>query len=236
MSTRTLFPSRRPSALAPARLAGWLAAGLLATGLLLLPASASAQTNWGTNVTAFKGQVGKTMTFLCPAGGAAGSLYGTDIYTTDSSVCTAGVHAGVINLAAGGAVTIIIQPGLASYTSTARNGVTSTSWGAYGGSFTVVQATTWSTAAQVLAGNIGKRFAFVCPAGGSLGSAVYGTGLYTTDSSVCAAAVHAGRIGAARGGRVTIEIRPGAGAYAATASNGVASRSWGAYQSSYLFR
>lgn len=213
-----------------------LAAGLLCTGLLLAPGTARAQASWSTNVSAFKGQIGKTLSFVCPAGGAAGALYGTDVYTTDSSVCTAGVHAGVISMASGGAVTVIIQPGLASYQSTARNGVTSSSWGAYGGSFTVVQSTTWSTAAQVLAGNIGKRFVYVCPAGGSLGGAVYGTGLYTTDSSICAAAVHAGRIAPSRGGRVTIEIRPGAGAYAATAANGVASRSWGAYQSSYMFR
>ena len=40
---------------------------------------------------------------------------------------------------------------------------------------------------------------------------IYGTDVYTDDSSVCTAAVHDGKITIADGGTVTVEIRPGAG-------------------------
>lgn len=96
-----------------------------------------AQVDWSTNAVKWRGQDGRSFTLRCPRDGAAGSVWGTDVYTDDSSVCTAAVHAGRIGLAAGGAVTIQVRPGGASYTGSARNGVTSRDYGAWGGSFVV---------------------------------------------------------------------------------------------------
>src|SRR5690606_9170703 len=73
----------------------------------------------------------------------------------------------------------------------------------------------------------------VCPAGGRLGS-VWGTGLYTDDSSICTAAVHAGVIDVINGGPVDIEIRPGAGAYVASRHNGVTSSRWARWSGSFI--
>ena len=42
------------------------------------------------------------------ARGSAGPVYGTDIYSDDSSICTAAVHAGRVDFAEGGLVTIQI--------------------------------------------------------------------------------------------------------------------------------
>lgn len=67
-----------------------------------------------------------------------------------------------------------------------------------------------------LRGLNGERFRFRCPPGKAVSGQVIGSGPYTDGSSICAAAVHAGAIGAASGGLVTIEMRPGEARYRAT--------------------
>jgi hypothetical protein len=81
------------------------------------------------------GVIGSRHTYSCPPGGSANSIWGTDTYTHDSSICTAGVHVGSITLAAGGLVTIEMAPGLSAYVASTRNGISSGSWGAWGCSF-----------------------------------------------------------------------------------------------------
>ena len=76
----------------------------------------------------------------CPAGSDAdlqnNSVWGTDLYSGDSSVCVAAVHAGVIT-PDGGVVRVTGAPGEDSYESSTRNGVTTSAWDAWGTSFTV---------------------------------------------------------------------------------------------------
>ena len=64
-----------------------------------------------------------------------------------------------------------------------------------------------------LRGMNGERYDFLCPPGKPQPSRVVGDGVYTDDSSICTAAVHAGVIHPKEGGRVTIEIRPGQESY-----------------------
>lgn len=94
--------------------------------------------NWSADVRAWRGMNGVRVRFDCPFGGPLGSVYGSDPYTDDSSVCTAGVHAGRISLADGGVVVIELRAGAASYVATSRNGVSSNAYKAYDGSFTVL--------------------------------------------------------------------------------------------------
>ncbi len=75
----------------------------------------------------------------CPANcdtDNSSTVWGTDIYTDDSGVCVAAVHAGVISLAGGG-VKVTAEVGQDAYTGSARNGVTTSNYGAWSGSFTV---------------------------------------------------------------------------------------------------
>jgi hypothetical protein len=74
------------------------------------------------------------LTCTCPAGAAAGTVWGSGPYTADSAVCTAARHAGVINQA-GGTVTLRAAPGQQRYAASSRNGVTTLSYGSYGASF-----------------------------------------------------------------------------------------------------
>jgi outer membrane protein OmpA-like peptidoglycan-associated protein len=50
---------------------------------------------------------------------------GNDIYTSDSSICRAAVHAGVVNAKTGGAVTVIPEAGRKAYAGALRNGIQS---------------------------------------------------------------------------------------------------------------
>ncbi|MFC9906283.1 LCCL domain-containing protein [Rhodococcus sp. NPDC059968] len=94
---------------------------------------------WSTTAEAFRGQDGGQASFECPAGGTINTVWGSGPYSDDSSVCTAGVHAGVISQQAGGVVVIEISPGLSSYQGSTSNGVTSLDYlKSWYGSFQVV--------------------------------------------------------------------------------------------------
>lgn len=95
---------------------------------------------------------------------------------------------------------------------------------------------TWNAYAKELRGRNGERFTYGCPpANPSINPVVYGTDVYTDDSSICTAAVHSGLITRQAGGVVTIQIKPDAGSYTASTRNGVSSRSYGAHKGSYVF-
>lgn len=93
--------------------------------------------NWNTSGAGFKNDVGMTYKFECPENGTAGTIWGSDTYTDDSSICTAAVHAGVITLERGGTVTVEFRPGKQIYGSTTRNGITSNTYGERARSFVV---------------------------------------------------------------------------------------------------
>jgi hypothetical protein len=78
-------------------------------------------------VTAGK-EIGAKFTVACPANCSGGSIWGTDTYTTDSSVCMAGIHAGVITAAKGGDVNVTVVKSLEKYEGSARNGITTSNW------------------------------------------------------------------------------------------------------------
>jgi hypothetical protein len=92
-------------------------------------AGGGAVIKWGDYpLTSHRGydKSGQRSTYTCPPNGTPASIWGTDYYTDDSSLCTAAVHAGLISFASGGTVTVEVQrPGLARYVGSTRNGVTS---------------------------------------------------------------------------------------------------------------
>ena len=94
---------------------------------------------WLAVATRHRGQEGAYFEYACPPDGVFGPIWGSDPYTDDLSVCTAGVHKGVITRETGGSVTIKIRPGLASYEGTTRNGVTTEPYGPWDGSYEIVE-------------------------------------------------------------------------------------------------
>lgn len=95
----------------------------------------------------------------------------------------------------------------------------------------------WTTDASAYRDQAGRRVVYNCPPNPSeqnVGT-VWGAEVYTDDSAVCAAAVHAGKLSFERGGRAVIEVRPGQASYRGTDWNGVVSEEYGAWDASFVF-
>jgi len=73
--------------------------------------------------------------FECPPDGVIDSVWGTDIYTDDSSVCSAAVHKGLITVEDGGSVVIAIEGPQRAFEGSERHGVTSLEYPEWPGSF-----------------------------------------------------------------------------------------------------
>ena len=202
---------------------------------------------WWTNAIEYRGQIGQVTPFDCPPGGRIASVWGSNPYTDDSSVCSAGVHAGVITMAEGGRVEIVTGPGKKAFDGCPRNRVRSRSWGSYEGSYTVLGGQTdcavlsemdgeaaidWQTTATELPGQAGQRLRLHCPPGVPI-STIWGANPYTDDSCVCVAAVHAGVLHPAEGGLVKIVILSSRKGFAASLRHGVQSHKWGKWGRSF---
>lgn len=122
------------------------------------------------NLTSYRNKQGQNFEFIV-TGSTSGTVWGTDIYTDDSSVAAAAVHAGVVAVGETKTVTISVLPGQASYTASTRRGVTTRTWGSWSGSFsfgggtgstgTAVVAPTLSVNPATL--NINRNYAFGSP-------------------------------------------------------------------------
>jgi hypothetical protein len=75
-------------------------------------------------------QFGKTLYFRV-TGGATGSVWGTDVYTVDSSLAAAAVHAGVLKPGQAGVVKLQIVVPPPGFVGSTQNGVTTANWGPF---------------------------------------------------------------------------------------------------------
>ncbi len=94
--------------------------------------------SWTVTAANHRAAIGEQFSYNCPPDGEADTVWGSDVYTDDSSVCTAGVHTGVITLEDGGRVTVEMRPGQDSYDASERNGIETQSYPAWDGSYVVV--------------------------------------------------------------------------------------------------
>ncbi|WP_344610264.1 Hsp70 family protein [Dactylosporangium salmoneum] len=87
--------------------------------------------DWSSTAEAYDNKPGTTIGYQCPASGTIITVWGSGPYTTDSSVCTAAVHAGKITLDDGGRVVIKIVAGPSSYEGTTRHDIVTVSYGEF---------------------------------------------------------------------------------------------------------
>lgn len=81
-----------------------------------------------TIVSLSKSEIGEVFKVKCPSGCASSSApYGTDVYSGDSRVCIAGIHAGAIT-DAGGPVKVTVSGESSAFKGSERHGVTSRDW------------------------------------------------------------------------------------------------------------
>ncbi|MBA2283362.1 MAG: hypothetical protein H0W25_19305 [Acidimicrobiia bacterium] len=93
---------------------------------------------WRATAIQLRERIGDLVDFECPAGGTPDTVWGSDPYTDDSSVCTAGVHAGVITVEAGGTVVIEVLGEQEAYVGSTQNGIETFEYGPWPNSFRVV--------------------------------------------------------------------------------------------------
>jgi hypothetical protein len=187
------------------------------------------------------------MPFTCTSSGEAarrsnGTVWGTDVYTDDPDLCRAAVHAGAIG-ADGGPITVARSEGRSLYVGSSRNGVASNDYGSYDVSIAFAGTASPPPGAERCPGSlvINRNLAtpFTCTCSGEAArrssGTVWGTDVYTDDSDLCRAALHAGAIGA-DGGAITVARSEGRAFYVGSSRNGVASNDYGSYDASIAFR
>ncbi len=110
-----------------------------ATATVRSPVASSAQAGVMPdpgNLDAFAQKIGATFQFQV-TGSAAGTVWGTDLYTLDSPLAAAAVHAGILKEGERGVVKVTLLAGKQSYRGSSQNGITSSGWGPYEGSYRV---------------------------------------------------------------------------------------------------
>lgn len=172
----------------------------------------------------------------------SGSVWGSGLYTDDSNICRAAVHAGTIS-AGGGTIWVFERPGQKSYPAETRNGVASSSWGEWTRSIAFRPAAEAGAAdgpraeacpANVAGLEVGTSLTCHCTIEAMGSGSIWGDGDYTADSILCRAARHAGAVGA-YGGTVRARVTAGHASYPAANRNGISSGSWGGYRASLTF-
>lgn len=84
----------------------------------------------------YRQQLGQVLYFRI-TGNNTGTVWGTDTYTTDSTLATAAVHAGAIKLGETGVVKVTMMTPPPNFQGSMRNGVTTAAWGAYPAAYRV---------------------------------------------------------------------------------------------------
>jgi hypothetical protein len=88
------------------------------------------------NLASLQGEIGKSFLFRV-TGALGGAVWGTGTYTSDSSLATVVVHAGVLRVGQTGVVKVTIVPPLNAYEGSTSNGVTSSPYAAWPGAYRV---------------------------------------------------------------------------------------------------
>jgi hypothetical protein len=94
-------------------------------------------------------------------------------------------------------------------------------------------ASGWDATASGLANHLGSRYTFWCPPRG-IAHAVWGDLVYTSDSSVCTAAAHAGTLTTESGGNAIIEMVAGRQSYSSSSRHGVVTQARGPGKASFV--
>ena len=174
----------------------------------------------------------------------AGSVWGSDLYTDDSAICRAALHAGMIE-ASGGTVWVFERPGSQTYPAVDPQRVTSITW--TGGWRRSIAFRPASEASSVAAGT----GVAACPAtAAALAEARRSpaparsrrwpparsgaTDPIPATARICRSALHTGAVGA-YGGNVNVRIEAGRASYPAATRNGVEGAAWASYATTLTF-
>jgi hypothetical protein len=208
------------------------------------------------SMTSYRKNTGQTYSVKV-TGTDQGSVWGgaDGIYTDDSRLGKAAVHAGLLNVGQEGVVKVTLVSGQQKYTGNTQNGITTTNYGSYQGSYKFVgsatnTSSTGNSPSTVITTsgivndpgsmtsyrkNTGQTYS-VKVTGTNQGSVWGGSnGIYTDDSRLGKAAVHAGLLKVGQEGVVKVTLVAGQQKYTGNTQNGITTTNYGAYQGSYKF-
>lgn len=188
---------------------------------------------------------GQTFHFMV-LGESEGGVWGTDIYTLDSRVAAAAVHAGIVKPGEKKEAAILMLPGQTTYRGSARHGVTTSNYGEYRASYRFLQPgeaepdpgdgrhpLVTPDNVRTFKPRVGETLLFKVT--GASEGGVWGTTVYSADSNLAAAAVHAGMVRPGETANLRVTILPGQKQYRASESNGITSAGYGEYDLSFRF-
>jgi hypothetical protein len=194
----------------------------------------------GFSIGQFRGQP-DTVLYITVVGSTDGSIWGSNPYTDDSSLSKAAVHAGLLQAGQKGVIKVTIMAGLTTYPGSNANGISSTPFGSWGGSFhiaaddggdnPVIPAPLSMTGFRAAAPGSVYLFSVTGATPGS--GSIWGTNVYTDDSHIATAAVHAGVVRADQSATVRVVTSPGRNDYAGSSRNGINSNGYGRFSGSY---
>jgi hypothetical protein len=172
-------------------------------------------------------------------GAPSGRAWGTDVYTSDSTVAFAAVHAGLVADGRVAEVQAVCSGPQIAFAGTARNGLSTMSWGPFSASFTL-QAAAPVTSPAVCTGRcvntlcaVDGQVIHVTVTGESNAAdssrSVWGgaDGIYTDDSWLPAAVVHAGLVSVGQTAHIVATCRGSQTAFTGSTANGVFTASYG---------
>lgn len=194
------------------------------------------------NAVAFRQKFGRQFNVEI-VGRTDGSIWGTDVYTDDSDIATAAVHAGLVKPEERAIVTVTIVESPDENIASEQNGVKSSSWSGHPSCYILTKKSTSAmTAPRKLSpetavgftGKLGRRFDIEVV--GRIDGSVWGTDVYTDDSNIATAAVHAGLVKPDERALLTLTIVESPDRHEGSTRNGVTSRSYGSFSSSFILQ
>ncbi|MEZ5941532.1 MAG: LCCL domain-containing protein [Planctomycetaceae bacterium] len=165
-----------------------------------------------------RGHIGEVHV-VAVTGTEEGSVWGSGIYTDDSNVGTAAVHAGILEPGESGLIAFRLLPGFEQYKGSTANGVKTRDYGDWHGSYQLLGTCLREREFHEQEFEVGTRVnVFVV---GRTKGDVWGTGIYSGDSNLGAAAVHAGLLVDHEGGVLEVEVLAAQSQYKSSTANGV---------------
>jgi len=185
------------------------------------------------DLSQYRDRVGQMFQFIV-TGSADKPVWGSAIYTDDTPIESAAVHAGVLRSGQTGAVRVTILSGQQQYVGSTRNGIESVSTGPSAGSYRV-ETGPGTNARPTSIANFRGRFGetVTVPVMGTVKGTVWGVDLYTDDSTLGAAAVHAGILNDGEFGFVSVTILGGQARYPGATRFGVVSQEYAEWEGSF---
>ena len=193
------------------------------------------------DMSEYRGQDGTSYLFYVTGDGEGQCCGGEDnIYTDDSPLAVAAVHAGLLKANETRLVKVKVMAARDSYPSINRNGIVSDQADSSDGSYQLLSPSPdeFANAPTNMGAFLGKYdIIFLFRVTGSKEGAIWGgkNGVYTTDSEIATAAVHAGILKSGQTGIVRIKVLPGQSSYPEFTSNGVTSHGFDEWEGSYQF-